>query len=653
LTTAFVSKQRAKNDFSRSTHEHFFRGMVNLIILRESHEIGSKMNKQARAAENVSGNHFSILRSRWRELFFFTAFLLAFGLGCVADAASFTATLDRDTITLGEQATLSLTFEGGRSSNVPMPEVPGLQIVQTGTSRNFNIINGAETSSETITFSVTAQHNGEFTIPALTTDVDGQTLTTASLKLTVAAASAPSNAEMNSGNQVAFLKFSFPKNEIYVGEAVVGRLELYLRDDVSGLNGFQLTGAPTDGFSPGKTSEFQNQRRRVQVGNRVYTVIPLAVPLTAIRTGELTLGPFTASVVVVLPAQNENGDPILRMFNQGEQKQVTLATDPFNVKSLPLPEQNQPANFTGAVGDFTMTAIAGPTTLTAGDPITVRVQIFGSGALDALTLPALDAWRDFKIYPPTTKLETRDQFGFQGAKTFEQVVSPQNSSVHELPPLTFSFFNPDDGHYHTLTHPATPLIVNAAAATPLPVIAANKNSTPENQPAQDVLPIRENLGKLRTQSIPLVARPIFLLAQTIPLIAFLAAFVWRKRADNLANNPRLRRKIAVEKMIQNGMADLRKFAAENNSEEFFALLFRLLQEQLGEKLNCPASAITENVVEENSLLRGANETTRNDLRELFQFCNQARYAPVRGTAELNSVAAQFEKTVRELQNLKS
>jgi len=79
----------------------------------------------------------------------------------------------------------------------------------------------------------------------------------------------------------------------------------------------------------------------------------------------------------------------------------------------------------------------------------------------------------------------------------------------------------------------------------------------------------------------------------------------------------------------------------------------LLQEQLGERLDCPATAITENVVEENSVLRGAPSTTRNGLRDLFQLCNQARYAPVRGTAELNSVAAQFEKTISELQEVKA
>ena len=453
---------------------------------------------------------------------------------------------------------------------------------------------------------------------------------------------------------MAFLKCVFPKSKIYVGEPEVGRLDLYLRDDVQNFGNFQLTSSPTDGFSASKIAELQNQRRRVQVGNRVYTIIPLAVPLTAVRTGALTLGPFTASAVVVLPSQNQGGDPFLRQFfNQGEQKQVTLASDPVGVESLPLPEQNKPANFTGAVGNYTMTATAGPTNVTAGDPITVRVQISGSGALDAVTLPAQDAWHDFKTYPPTTKFEPSDQFGFQGTKTFEQIISPQNSDVHELPPLTFSFFNPDDGQYHTLTQAAVPLVVKAAGTTPMPAIAVNKNSASENQTPQDILPIKEKLGTLETKTVPLIAQPRFLVTQSLPVLAFLAAFVWRKRADNLANNPRLRRQRAVAQLIASGLEDLKKYAAANQPDEFFATLFRLLQEQLGERLDCPASAITENVIDEHPVLRGAPKATLDGLRELFQLCNQARYAPVRGTSELNSVAAQFGKTIARLQEVKA
>ncbi len=586
--------------------------------------------------------------------------LLAVLLPGAAWAASFTASLDRDTLTLGESATLTLRFEGEVPQTDPsLPEIPGLNIGSDLKNTIGISINGVPSSILTYTFSVTPQREGEFTIPALTADVNGQQLSTAPLKLIVSKAAAPSAAAVNSGNEVAFLKLNFPKQKVYVGESLVARLSLYLRDDVQNFGNFQITSAPTDGFSAGKTTELQNQRRRVQVGNHVYTEIPLAVPLTAVKTGAFALGPFTASAVVVLPSQNQGGDAFMRQFfNQGEQKQVTLATETLNIESLPLPEENKPANFTGAVGQFNLITSAGPADATVGDPITVRVKISGTGALDSVALPPQDAWQNFKTYPPTTKLETSDQFGFEGAKTFEQIISPLNIDVRELPPLTFSFFNPEDGRYHALKSVAVPLTVHAAGATVLPQVAANKNAS-EEKPVQDILPLKNDLGALvkipagRDSVEPILIKPAFLAAQAVPVLAFLAAFVWRKRTDNLANNPRLRRRRFVSQLVAQGLQDLKKFASANQSEEFFALLFRLLQEQLGERLDCPATAITENVIDEHAALRGVLKPTREALHELFQLCNQARYAPVRGTSELNSVAQNFEKAVGELQEVKA
>jgi len=224
--------------------------------------------------------------------------------------------------------------------------------------------------------------------------------------------------------------------------------------------------------------------------------------------------------------------------------------------------------------------------------------------------------------------------------------------VISLSSVVFSFFNPEDGRYHTQKSLAAPLTVHAAGATMLPPVAANKNSA-EEKPASDILPIKENFGTLTPDKIPLIAQPVFLVAQSLPVLAFFAAFIWRKRAESLANNPRLRRQRAVAALIRTGLGDLKKFAAENKPDEFFALLFRLLQEQLGERLDCPASAITESVIDEHSVLRAAPQPTRAVLHELFQLCNQARYAPVRGTGELNSVAQKFEKAVGELQEVKA
>ena len=581
--------------------------------------------------------------------------VLAWFSGAKAFSAAFTATLDRDAIVLGEQATLSLKFEGVQPSDAPnLPAIAGLQFQYVGPSSAFSFVNGQTSSSITYNYLVTAQRNGDFIIPGMRVTLNGQSLTSQPLKLTVSRADAPSANAVNSGSEVAFLKFVFPKHKVYVGESAVARLELCIRDDVQNYGNFQLSSSPTDGFSAGKTTELSNQRRRVQIGNRVYTVIPLATPLTAVRAGALTLGPFTASVVVVLPGQNQGGDPFFRQFfNQGEQKQVMLATEPFAIESVPLPSQNKPANFTGAIGDFSLKATAGPTAVTVGDPITVRVQISGRGSFDGITLPEQDTWRDFKTYPPTAKQENIDQFGFQGTKTFEQIISPQNADLHELPALTFAFFNPDDGQYHTLTQPAVPITVKAAGSSPVPTLAANKSSAPENQPQMDILPIKESLGSLVAVSPPWLTRPAFMLVQAVPFLAFIAAFFWRKRTDNLANNPRLRRQRAVAQLVREGLSELKQLAAQNKPDDFFALLFRLLQEQLGERLDCPASAITENVIDEHPELRRAPQPMLDALRELFLLCNQARYAPVRGSGELSSVAAKFEKTTGELQGVKA
>ena len=603
-------------------------------------------------SENLNG--FGKMERLFRNTFWSGMILAALCLGGARlDAATFTASLDRDNISLGESATLSLTFEGGSPKDLPMPNVPGLQIVNTGNSQNLSIQNGQMSSVVTVTYSITPRKIGEFVIPALVADVGGNQLTSQLLKLAVLPPNAPPPEAVNSGLEVAFMKLTLPEKEVCPGEALAVRLDIYLRDDVQDFRNFQFTGTPASGFTIGKMIETTKQR--VQIGNRIYTDVPLEIALTANKTGLVSVGPFTASAVVVLPSANRARDSFpFGMFNTGEQKQVTLATETLNVESLPLPAEGTPANFNGAIGDYTMTVTAGPTNVAVGDPITVRVQISGHGALDALTLPDQPAWRDFKAYPPTSKVAISDQLGLQGTKTFEQIVTPQNTDVHELPAFSFSFFDPGTKSYRTLTQPPTQLAVHSGGTTPAPMMAATKSANSQNPPPpQDILPIKEQFGSLTPAGPPLLTRPVFLTMQSVPVLAWLATLVWRKRTDNLANNPRLRRQRRVAGLVQGGLNDLHRLAAENNSAEFFATLFRLLQEQLGERLDCPSSSITEAVIDERLVLLGAPQPVLASLRELFQLCNQARYAPMRTSGELAAVIPQFENAVRELQNVKA
>jgi hypothetical protein len=139
----------------------------------------------------------------------------------------------------------------------------------------------------------------------------------------------------------------------------------------------------------------------------------------------------------------------------------------------------------------------------------------------------------------------------------------------------------------------------------------------------------------------------------VPVLGWLTALVWRKRADALASNPRLRRKRQVAQIVNGGVEDLRRLAAEKKADVFFATLFRLLQEQIGERLDVPASSITEAVVDERLRPAGLPDAGCAALHELFQACNLARYAPVQTSQELAAFVPRLEAAVLQVRRLET
>jgi hypothetical protein len=538
-----------------------------------------------------------------------------------------------------------------------------LQVVNGGSSHNVSFINGAMSSSISQTFELIPTQPGEFVIPALQVEIDGRALSSQPLKLTVVKAG--TTAPGKDSTQLAFFRVFVPKKEVFVGEILGVELQVYVRDGVANaeqiLRYFErYTGSPlkAEGFSVLKT--VPAQRRQARAGNVLYQVATLMTSLSPVKTGDLTIGSMEVTIPVQVPLPNQRRrdslfDPFGMFGPQVEERHVAMAAAPETVKALPLPKENVPPQFTGAVGKYTLSVSGGPTNVAMGDPITVKIQVSGKGALDSLTLPEQNSWRDFKTYPPTTKLDTTDALGLEGTKTFEEVVVPQSAEIKELPALSFSFFDPDQKSYRTLTQPPVPLIVrpSGSVAAPAAVLAANRNAQDNSPPAQDIVHIKPRLGTVAEIAPPLVQQPWFLALQGVPILAWLSASLIRQRKDKLANNPRLRRQRQVAQLIREGVPRLRQLAAEKKSDEFFAELVRLLQEQLGERLDLPASAITEAVIDERLRGQVLSEATLNGLRELFQTSNLVRYAPIKSSQELAALVPKLENAVHELQAMKS
>jgi hypothetical protein len=551
-----------------------------------------------------------------------------------ARSANITAGVDRPVIALGERVTFTLTVEGANISQPSLPAIPNFQIVGQGSSINMNLALGV--SQQTFSYQLAPSQVGDYTIPSLQFNVGGQPLRTQPIQIKVLQPNSPATTP-GAAPPPAFVKLVTPKTQLYVGEISEVQVQVYYLE----ARLTQYPQLPVDsGFTVGKWNK--PMETRVNLSNRLYGLVVFKQSITPVKAGALALGP--ATVPVLVPDTTRQPD----FFGRRPERELRLATEKVIVQVLPIPEQNAPPTFAGAVGNFTFAVTATPTNLAVGDPITLRVKITGRGALDAIQLPPQPDWSEFKTYPPNSQIEGADPNNNTGTKSFEQVVVPERVGLKVLPPFSFSFFDPEQKVFRTLTSQAFPINVAAGGSmAAMPSLPGGSNAAPA-QPASDLAHIKPYLGAAAPGPL-LLARPWFLGVQVVPPAVWLGLLLWRKQRERLANDPKLRREREVAQKIRVGLAELREDAAAEHSDAFFATVMRLLQEQIGERVDAPPNAITEAIVEERLRPSGASRELCNSVNALFQRCNQARYAPVKSSEELAAVIPRLEQTLRDLE----
>ena len=561
-----------------------------------------------------------------------------------AAAATFTASLEHATISVGDASVLTLVFEGGKPSHLPtMPSVPNLRILgpQSEGSSAF-IANGQASTVYTYSYALLPSQAGDFVIPELTTDVGG-----------VAVKSAPVNLKVLPANvkpppppapKTAFLRIIVPKTNLFLGEILPMEIQICFLN----VHGQEAPHFKEEGFTIGKIT--QSGQNVTLYNNQRYNTVSFSTYVVPVKAGKITLGPATMPVQIPRPTGQSDffGRPVMDWQN------TTLESEAYTINVQPLRRDNVPASFNGAVGNFTLALEASPTNVAVGDPITVKVQIAGKGGLDGISLPTQTGWDQFKLYPPTSEVQTTDNLGMTGTKTFKLTAVPQNMDIKELPAYVFSYFDPELKSYRTLTQPALPLTLRPSAASLPPTALTTPSSSAENaESSQGILSIKQRIGTLAQIQPPIAVRGWFIFAQIIPLLVWLGFLLRRKAADRLAANPQLRRQRLVDRIVREGLKKLKQAAQENDAETFFATAFHLLQEQIGERLDRPASAITEAVLDEPVLAARLPEETRAAMHDLFHTFNQARYAPQNTNAELVSLAVTVEDALNILKQLKA
>ncbi|HXR07242.1 MAG TPA: BatD family protein, partial [Candidatus Acidoferrum sp.] len=252
-----------------------------------------------RSVPNI-GSRRPVLTLRARSLrqilpagLFLAAWLLA--AAAALAQARFEAALDRDTISLGESATLTMSVENGSlQGDLNPPPVQGLQYGNTSSQQNL-FWNGSQmTTRYTVSVAVHPTREGAFTIPAITATVDGRRLTSKPLTLKVVKGNLPAAPAQQ---EAAFVRLSAPTNTFYVGQVIPLDIKCYCQAEALGrIDQPQLR---NDAFIIGTMPEVPQRAPQVNINGRIYDFVNFRVPVTPTRTGDLILGPATWAVTLV------------------------------------------------------------------------------------------------------------------------------------------------------------------------------------------------------------------------------------------------------------------------------------------------------------------------------------------------------------------
>jgi hypothetical protein len=565
-----------------------------------------------------------------------------------ADSPSVTAVLSNSEVVVGETVQLQIKVSGAGTKPPTQIDVDGLDIRQTGTEQHYEVNNFNVSQSLVYNYTILPTRAGTFKIPPQTIRVGNQSLSTPELTLHVSdsSGSSASRPSRSSGaidtSKLVFAELIVPKKTAFVGEMVPVEVRLGFdpRSHPKLVDGPEIGG---QGFTAQKLH--QSGENLETINGKSYDVVTFKSAVAAARAGKFEIGPIKAKAQVSVarrPGTSRSrspfdlfslDDPLADPFfsdpfgRLAERREVDVQSEAVEFEVKPLPP-NPPLGFAGAVGNFTVTTEAKPTTVQTGDPITVRSTINGRGNFDRVNAPELEDDRGWHKYPPSSAFKQDDDVGISGAKTFEIVISP-NERKTAVPPFVFSFFDPQKEKYVSVSSQPIAITVSgtAAAPPPAPTAAVSQPATatpataapPAASKPQDILYQLTDRGRVESFA-PVFDRGSFWLAQIAPLLALLGFVAWKIRQRGL-NNRGARRVAALQ---QEATELLRKLHRRDLSpQEYFSDAARAVRVKTALAKNLDPNAVDAEVAAAAFAL---DESSRAQLQRLFERNDELRYS---------------------------
>jgi hypothetical protein len=291
-----------------------------------------------------------------------------------------------------------------------------------------------------------------------------------------------------------FVKVEVDKTTCYVGEPVVATYKLYSRlrsesrvtkrPSLNGFSVYDMVDPNTDAASVEK------------VNGKSFTVhIIRKTQLVPLQAGVIDLDPVEVENTIHFVKKSDkpsdhSGNSLRDLFDQlvdddvvGDwfDENILLDSKPLAITVKPLPEENKPVDYNGAVGHFSLKGALVNRNIIAQDGATLRLVIKGSGNLPVINAPQVSWPSGLDAYDPTAKEEVdRTTVPMSGSKTFDYVFTPKTQGHYTIPGVSFSYFDPSSHSYKTIRSDSVDFEASAASkrvATALPPHHSNSDSS--------------------------------------------------------------------------------------------------------------------------------------------------------------------------------
>lgn len=557
-------------------------------------------------------------------------------------------------VAVGEQFRLTYTINtqnvsGFRVGNIP-DELEVLMGPSTSSQSSFQIINGHTTSTSSITYTyiLCASKNGTFNIPAANISAGGKKLTSNSLKIHVSGTAGGRNGQTqrgrgqqqqmrDAGSKISgsdlFIKVSANKKSVHEQEPILLTYKVYTLVDLT-----QLEGKMPDlkGFYTQEVKLPQQKSFKIETinGRQYRTVTGSQYVMFPQKTGKLEIPSITFNGVVV--QRNRSVDPFEAFFNGGsgyvEVKQKIKAPGlTINVEPLPA----RPANFSGGVGRFNISAQLNKKELKANEPITLRVVVSGNGNLKLVKAPTVNFPKDFDKYDAkitdNTKLTAN---GIEGNMVYDFLAIPRHPGKYEIPAVEFTYFDTNTNSYKTAKTESFTLDV-AKGVNNGGGVSSFTGQEDLKQLNKDIRFIKTGDAKPHDVNDFFFGSTAYWIVLGVLALIFVSLFVvFRKRAIDNANIGKMRGKKA-NKMAARRLKKARKLMDAGKQSEFYDEVLRALWGYVGDKLNMPVEQISRENISQCLAEHGVMDDVVKRFIDALDECEFERYAPGDAKGNMN------------------